>query len=414
MHSRRMRESASMSDVSTTEWGRIDEDGTVWLRTADGERPIGSWQAGSREAGLRYYQRRYDDTVAGVDVLEQRLGADADPKEIGDLARRAREALPEAKILGDVAALDARLAALEERADAHIEGRRAARAEARAQATAAKQALVEEAERLAGSTDWKAAGDRIRGIVEDWKAIRGADRAAEQELWQRYAAARDEFNRRRGEHFANLDKQRKAVVARKEEIIAEATTLAESSDWGKTTARYRDLLSDWKAAGRADKASEETLWARFRAAQDAFFARRNAANAERDASLKQNIAAKEALLAQAEAIDPRKDVAGAQRRLREILDKWGKAGRVPREDVDRLEKRLEVVQQRIREAADARWQAKRRDLSSSPLVVRLRESIDKLEARAERARAAGDAKALAEAEASLRTQRQWLAQAERG
>src|SRR5919202_6247668 len=131
MDPRGMRQSAFMSDVSTTEWGRIDDEGTVWLRTADGERSIGSWQAGSREAGLRYYERRYAETVAGIDVLQQRLAADAHPKEIADLARRAREALPEARILGDVAALDARLAALAERAEAQIEGRRAARAQAR-------------------------------------------------------------------------------------------------------------------------------------------------------------------------------------------------------------------------------------------------------------------------------------------
>ena len=38
-----------------TRWGRIDDDGSVYVITASGERLIGSWQAGTREEGLAHY-----------------------------------------------------------------------------------------------------------------------------------------------------------------------------------------------------------------------------------------------------------------------------------------------------------------------------------------------------------------------
>jgi hypothetical protein len=401
-----------MSEGTTTQWGRIDADGTVFLRTPDGEREIGSWHAGPPEEGLAFYERKYAEAEGQIALLEQRLAAEADPREVADLAHRAREILPQAKMIGDIGALDRRLAALVDRAHGNVERRRAARAEAREQATAAKQALVEEAERLATSNDWKGAGDRLRALIEDWKAIRGADRAAEAELWKRYASARDEFNRRRSEHFAALDKQRKESTARKERLIAEAEALSGSSEWTKTANRYRELLAQWKSAGRAGKDADDALWARFRAAQDAFFARRAASFAERDAELQRNLDARKALLAEAEALDPGRDLAVAQKRMRDIAQRWEQAGRVPRESAATLDQRLEAVQQRLREAADARRRG-RRDVSASPLVIRLRESIEKLEGRVARARANGDERGAAEAEAALQTQRSWLAQAER-
>src|SRR5438270_12648092 len=78
-------------------WGRIADDGTVFVRTADGERPIGSWQAGTAEEGLAFYTRRYDDLAAEVSVLEGRVNAPtADPKAVAAAARKLPESRPTA------------------------------------------------------------------------------------------------------------------------------------------------------------------------------------------------------------------------------------------------------------------------------------------------------------------------------
>ncbi len=54
-------------------WGRVDADCTVYVRTAEGERVVGSWQAGAPEEALAYFKRKYDALVTEIDLLEQRL-----------------------------------------------------------------------------------------------------------------------------------------------------------------------------------------------------------------------------------------------------------------------------------------------------------------------------------------------------
>jgi hypothetical protein len=395
------------------DWGRIDDDGTVYVRTADGERAVGSWQAGSRQAGLSFYYRKYDELATEVELLEKRLAADAgDAKSVASTAVRLRESLATANVVGDLGALDTRLATVIDTARERQAAHRAAVKEASAKALADKQSLVEEAERLAASTEWKSTGDRFRALVDEWRGIKGGDRRLDNELWKRISTAREEFTRRRGTHFAAMDEQRKVASGKKEKLVKEAEALAESKDWGPAATRFKDLMVQWKAAGPAAKGAEDALWARFRAAQDGFFARRSEVFAERDKEYEGNQQVKEKLLAEAEALDPSGDVDEATRKLREIQERWEAAGKVPREAMGSLEKRMEAVEKRFREVSDKRW--RQTDVQSSPLVVRLRESVGKLEKKLEKARAAGRDKDVADAEAALQTQREWLSQAEHG
>lgn len=393
-----------------SDWGRIAEDGTVYVRTGDGEREIGSWQAGSPEEGLAYYSLRYDDLAAEVGIVEARVESPSvDPRAIDSAVKKLKDTLPTACVIGDLADLDRRLDAVIEK----LGSRRAQVAEARAAASAAsadrKRALVEEAQKLATSTDWRATGDRYRAIVDEWKAIRGVDRKTDTELWEQLSTARREFDRRRRNHFAELDKQRTKSAGVKEQLVVEAEKLADSDDWTPAARRFRDLMTEWKAAGRAGREADDALWARYKAAQDKFFARRNEAFSARDAELTANLAAKEAIVTEAETLDPSSDLEGARKRMRNIHEKWEKVGRVPREAAGALEDRLAAVEQRVRDAASS---ARKVSVTESPLVIRLRESVGKLESRLARAQASGDTALAAETAEALSTQREWLAQAE--
>jgi len=396
-----------------TAFGRVDADGTVYVRTAAGERAVGSWQAGSPEEGLAHFGRRYDDLVTEVELLETRLASGAsDPQHTQASVLRLQEQLPEVHAVGDLDAVAARLEALATVVAEKAEEQKAARAQAREQAAQRKRELVAEAEQIAAeSTQWKVAGDRMREILDEWKTIKGVDRKTDGELWKRYAAARDAFSRRRGSHFAGLDAQRKQAQAYKEELVTEAESLAESSDWAETANRLKQLMSDWKAAGRAPKDAEEQLWKRFRAAQDQFFGRRSEVFSERDAEYKSNQEKKEALLAEAEAIDVEGDVKGAQSALRDIHRRWEDIGRVPREAMGMLDRRLRDIEDRVRDAVDAEW--RRGAAEANPLLEQMRGQVADAERKLEKARAAGDARRVAEAEKALATKRQFLQLAER-
>jgi hypothetical protein len=395
-----------------TAFGRVDAEGTVYVKTADGERVVGSWQAGSPEEGLAHFARRFADVVTEVDLVEARMNSGAaDASHSLATIRRIRGSLPEAHVVGDIDGLTARLERLSETAEAKAGEARAARETARAEALARKTQLVEEAEKIAAeSTGWKSAGDRLKEILDEWKTIRGVDKKSDGELWKRFAAARDGFTRRRGAHFATLDSQRKQAQTVKEELVTEAETLRESTDWGPTAARLKELMNDWKAAPRASKEAEQRLWERFRAAQDAFFTSRSTVFSARDAEQKGNQERKQALVVEAEAIDVDTDPRAAQARLREIQAQWHDAGRVPREVAGGLDRRIRAVEEKVRLAMDSAW--RRTEPSANPLLTQMREQVAEAEQRLERARNAGDAKRIREAETALNQKRQFLNLAE--
>lgn len=393
-------------------WGRVDADGTVWTVAPEGERAVGSWQAGDVAEGLAHYARRFDDLRTEADLLVRRLQSGrGDAAAVLRSATVLRERLDVASVVGDVPGLVTRLDAVITAAEQAGRAEKSAKATAREQAVARKEALIGEAETLAEETTrWKHAGDRFSSMLEEWKSIRGIDRKTDDALWKRFAKARETFTRRRGAHFAELDRARAAAKARKEELVVEAESLQESEDWGPTAGRYKELMAEWKAAGRTSKDADDALWARFRGAQDHFFARRSSTFDARDAEFAGNATAKEKLLAEAAAIDL-SDVDAARAALRSVQERWDEIGKVPRERVREFAARLKEVEDRVRAAVDRRWS--RVDPEREARVGQFRERVAQFESQAAKARAAGDERRAKEAEAQAAQWREWLAAAER-
>lgn len=390
------------STSASARFGRVDDDGTVYLITDDGERPVGQWSAGPPADGLAFFARKYDDLVVELDLVSRRLAdqrataADADK-----VVARVREALVEPSFVGDVAGLVARCDALASAAQSARDVERVRRAEQREAAMGRRSALADEADALQGSTAWKATTERFAEIVEEWKAIPRSDRAAEQALWQRISAARTAFDKRRRQHFTELDAQRKEATQRKRELIATAEQLATSTDWAGTTRRLRDLMADWKAAPRTSKADEDKLWKRFKAAQDAFFAARQASEDAEQESLRANLPAKEALVAEAEALLPLDDVKRAKSALRGIQERYDRAGDLPRGERDRLDARLRKVEEAVRGAEAAAWTATR----GSGTTDAFAQALQRLQEKHDAALARGDAATAQALEAQIASTR---------
>lgn len=280
-------------------WGHVDEDGGVWLRTSAGERQVGSWQAGNADEALQHFGMRFDDLATEVVLLEQRLETHpSDARKTRSAAKALVETIPEAKVVGDLEGLETRLHAIIEFSSQVEEQARKDKAAHRENAITRKEELAAEAEQIGeSSTQWKVAGDRLKAILDEWKTIRGIDRKTDDELWKRFSKAREAFNRRRGSHFAELDRNRATARNVKEDLVVRAEKMANNTDWNDTARAFRQLMDEWKAAGRAPRDADNQLWARFKKAQDTFFDARHAAAAERDAEFESNAKAKEALLA---------------------------------------------------------------------------------------------------------------------
>ena len=103
-------------------------------------------------------------------------------------------------------------------------------------------------------------------------------------------------------------------------------------------------MDRWKKAGRAGRNEDDALWARFREAADTFFNARQADREQISADEKENLAKKEELLKKAEALVPvadEKAAKQARQALAAIQDEWDQIGYVPREDMRRIEGRLD-------------------------------------------------------------------------
>jgi hypothetical protein len=402
--------------AQSNEWGRVAEDGTVFVRVGDQEHAVGQYPEGTPEEALAFFTKRYDAVAFEVHLLEQRIRNGAlSPEEATASVDQLSTQCQQPNFVGDVIALTARLDALRPVITQQREQRKAERARKVEDARARKQEIVATAEKVAAGRDWRNGANRLRELLDEWKALPRLERAADDELWHRFSAARTTYTKARKAHFAEQDEKRAAARQVKERLAREAEELADSTDWGATAGRYRTLMQQWKAAGPAPRGIDDQLWERFRGAQDRFFAARDAANAELDREFAENAEKKRALLVEAEALLPVTDLDAAKRAFRDLAERWDAAGKVPRDQIGELEGRMRKVEQAIRGVEDDQWRRSDPEKSAraGDMVTKLRDAITKLETQLEAARAAGDDKRAAQLESDLEARRTFLQTAER-
>lgn len=405
-------------------WGRVTENGTVLVREGDGEREVGQYPDTGAAEALAFYVRRYADLHAKVVLFEARITAtDLSVKEMDATLEHLAAELEAPAAVGDLDGLRRRLDSLRTLAAERRAASDAERAAAKRAAFEARTAMVEAAEKIAATDpermQWRPAGEQLRVLLEEWKESQRhgprLDRTSEDALWKRFSHARSTFDRERRRWFAELEKANAAARGEKEQLVAQAEALATSTDWAGTSAGFRDLMGQWKAAGRANRKDDDALWARFRAAQDAFFVARDAFHKQTDAEFAANLEVKLGLLEQAERLVPVKDIAAAKSGLRTLQERWEKVGKVPRADIQRVEARLRAVEQAVRDAEQSKWQRTNPETRARAegAAAQLVAAIAALEQDLERARKTGDARKVAELEESLVARRSWLEQVER-
>ena len=397
-------------------WGRVAEDGTVYVRTADGERPVGSYEAGTSEEALEFFTKRYEELEGKVHLLEQRVASGRlAPEEATSSVKALREQVGDAHAVGDLVSLAARLDALAPVIAVQRSARKEERAQKSAESKAAKEKLVAEAERLADGTDWRNGANRLRELLATWKELPRLDRATDDALWRRFSTARTTYTRHRKAHFAEEHERRDSARVVKERLAKEAEALSSSTEWGPTAGKYRDLMREWKAAGPAPREVDDQLWQRFRGAQDTFFGARDATNAALDEEFAANAEVKDAILVEAEALVPVTDLEAAKKTFRDLADRWDAAGKVPRDRMKELEGRMRKVEQAIRSVEDEQWSRSDPEKSAraDDMIGKLESGIAETQAKLDKASAAGDDRRVKDLESELANKQAFLDMARR-
>lgn len=405
------------------QFGRVGEDGTVYVITPEGDKAVGSYPGKSAAEALAYFVRKFEAMASEVALLAARVTSGAMVPSDANLAvNRLRQQIKELNGVGDLAALSASL----EQIPPLIEGNRgayeakkaaenAAKAAHRQEVLEGKEKIVVEAESLAMSESWKVTGDRLKVLLEEWKAAPRLDKKTDAELWKRFSASRNKFDKRRRIHFAALDAIQEKVADAKVALVTEAEQLATSTQWVPTAKRFKVLMDQWKATGRGKKGEDAKLWGRFKAAQDQFFAAKNADLAKRDEQMNVNLAKREALIQEIEALLPLTNVETASKTFRELARQWDRIGMTQRDKKAAFESRFAKVESEIKQAEEARWRkvdpiAKAR---ATEVVRQLAEAVANYEKQAEKALALGNAKKATEARDAAAARRLWLEEAEK-
>jgi hypothetical protein len=407
-----------------SKFGRVDENGTVYVRTNEGEKVVGSYPGKTPEEALAYFVRKFEIVASEVALLAARIISGAMvPEDAIDAVKKLRNQVEHLNGVGNLEALRSSLEQIPPLIDEHrpaYEAKKAAEAEAkaakRAAAIVAKDAIVAEAESLVDSTSWKVTGEKLKELLEAWKAAPRLDKKTDGELWKRFSNARNKFDKRRRTHFASLTAQQNQVKSTKEKIVAEAESLATSTDWVSTARRYKALMDEWKSTGRGKKNDDAKLWNRFKTAQDTFFAAKNADLEKRGESMAANLEKREAIVAEIEALLPISNVDDARRKFRDLRSKLSKVGIIDKKKRASLDKRVDSVEMSIKEAEQEKW--RRSDpgarARANDVVNQLMAAVADYEAKAAKADAAGDAKKAAEHREAAAARRMWLGEAQKG
>jgi hypothetical protein len=189
------------------------------------------------------------------------------------------------------------------------------------------------------------AATEMRALQEKWKAVAAAPRSQAEVLWTRFKTAQDQVYEKCKDFFAQQAAERQENLKKKDALVARVEALADSTDWVRTAEAIKQLQAEWKIVGPVTRGHEKAIWERFRTACDRFFTRRQEDLKERKHEWSENLAKKEALIAEAEQLAQSTEWDRAAGRIKQLQAEWKKVGPVRKN-------KSEVVWQRFRNACD--------------------------------------------------------------
>ncbi len=404
-----------MSPISN-EYGRVDNENNVFVIDNGAERKVGQYPGVTEAEAFAYFERKFQELEANVRILEQRVKNNADPASIATAAENLTKELAEPTAVGNVQELRQRVLAI----TPDIEKMRAERTEANQKATAAalklRSEIAEKAKTLADKdpkkTQWKVASKEMAELFDAWQAAQKSGpkvpRKEADVIWKVFSQARTKFESNKRAFFAELTVVTKAARAKKSELAAKAEALvAKGAD---AASDYRKLLDEWKLSGRSQGKQDDALWERFKAAGDAIYALRKETIAKEQVEYSANYEAKLALIAEAEKLDPSKDLAEAKKQLLSIQQRYEKAGKVPKDKIRETDDRMRSVEKKFKDLEQEHW--RKSDPAAiertSGMLSQLEDSISTLEKDLADATAAKDSKKTTELTAALAARKSWL------
>lgn len=232
-----------------------------------------------------------------------------------------------------------------------------------------KMELVDKAEQLAASDNWKATTEAFKKLMEEWKGIGRTMHDKNEELWNRYIAAKNAFFDRKKAHYNTIKEEQDKNYVVKLALVEKAEELKESQEWNKTSDAYAKIMEEWKATGRVPREHSDELWARLNAAKDTFYQAKREHFQAFKVSLQDNYARKQALLKRAEQLKNSTRWRETTTEINELMAEWKSIGPVPREHSDAIWEQFIAARKHFYNRKDAD-RAQRKEQSEKRIYTR--------------------------------------------
>ena len=143
-----------------------------------------------------------------------------------------------------------------------------------------KKALVEKAQALKDSTDWKSTSDKLIALQKEWKTIGMVPKKYGDQLWNDFLAACNQFFEARNAANAGTRNEEHVNLEKKQDIIAQLKALLEDAG-DDTQATVRKLTEEYNAIGHVPYKEKDKLYNEYHAVLDKIFKELNISTARR-------------------------------------------------------------------------------------------------------------------------------------
>ena len=193
-----------------------------------------------------------------------------------------------------------------------------------------REQLIAKLEELLGEENAAEAFLRAKDLKRRWPRVREEEESfSDHELSEKFNKLMDQLSEKAGDVYINTED-------RKNQIIAQAKEVLDKNNFKKGTEQMKQLLEDWKHAGRINKEKDDELWAQFSAIRSEFFEKKNEYFANLKETYAANKALKEDLIAKAKEVAGIENIKEAGNRSNELMEEWKKVGSAGRRDDDDL------------------------------------------------------------------------------
>ena len=204
-----------------------------------------------------------------------------------------------------------------------------------------KTHLCEAAEKLAEEADVISAFHQLQELHQQYRETGPVAKELREEIWARFKAASTVINKRHQQHFDELRAKEEDNLARKTTLCEQVEAIAKgeykgASEWEKKTKEIINIQAEWKKIGFAPQKMNVKIFERFRAACDDFFAQKAVFFKEMKQRFSENVAKKQALVEQAEALMESTDWKVTTDKMIALQKEWKTIGTVPKKLGDEL------------------------------------------------------------------------------